>query len=40
MEISSKYISTEAFQHFSSVCLQLSGKFSFKETKLKRLIEV
>ena len=34
MEISSKYISTdsaEAFQNFSSVCLQESAKLSFKE---------
>ena len=31
-----KYISTEAFQNFSSVCLQESNKFSFKETELKK----
>ena len=34
MEINNKYISTEAFQNFSSVCLQESDKFSFKETEL------
>ena len=37
MEITNKYIkyiSPEAFQNFSSVCLQESNKFSFKETEL------
>ena len=34
MEINNKYISTEAFQNFSSVCLQESNEFSFKETEL------
>ena len=40
MEINNKYISTEAFQNFSSVCLQESDKFSFKETELKKYIEI
>ena len=36
MEINKKHISTEAFQNFSSVCLQESNKFSFKETELRK----
>ena len=36
MEINKKHISTEAFQNFTSVCLQESNKFSFKETELKK----
>ena len=35
MEISNKYIRTEAFENFSSVCLQESDKFYFKETTEK-----
>ena len=40
MGINNKYISTKAFQNFSSVCLQEFDKFSFKETELKRLIKI
>ena len=36
MEISDKYIRTEAFENFSSVCLQESDKFYFRETELKK----
>ena len=36
MEINNKYISTEAFENFSSVRLPWSYKFSFKEAELKR----
>ena len=39
MEINNKYISTETFQNFSSVCLQQSNKFSFKETELKKRLK-
>ena len=39
MEINNKYINTEAFHNFSSMCLQEFGNF-FKETELKRLIEI
>ena len=40
MEINNEYIKTEVFQNFSLVCLQQSDKHSFKETGLKRLIEI
>ena len=36
MEINNKYITTKAFQNFSSARLQESDKFSFKETELKK----
>ena len=39
IELNNKYINTEAFHNFSSMCLQEFGNF-FKETELKRLIEI
>ena len=36
MEMNNKHTGTEAFQNFSSVCLQESNKFSFKETELRK----